>query len=177
MPDFVNTTPESPHPQQNSEKSSNIEYTEPDVQPAKTEQEKTLEQEQNSQELAAEQPSTAPQQQQPQGDHVVKLKERVATPHTKSERLAEIEQIMSGGLADIYATLDADQQQEVKVEGEKAANQIEQLIEQGTVVAKKVLEILRDWLRKIPGVNKYFLEQESKLKTDKIMAIIRKTQE
>jgi len=177
MADFINSSPEIPNPQQVPEKSSNIEYAEPGAQTPQVENEKALEGEKNSQELAAEQPSTAPQQQPAQSSHVSALKERVATPHTKSERVQEIELIMSDGLADIYSTLDVTQQQAVKVEGEKAANEIEGLIEQGAVVAKKVLSILRNWLTKIPGVNKFFLEQESKLKTDKIMAITRKTQE
>ena len=127
--------------------------------------------------MSQEQPSSAPAQQSSHANHISTLKERVPTPHTKTERLVEIEKIMSDGLSDVYSTLDPSQQQEVKVEGEKAANEIEGLIEQGQVVAKKILHILRVWLTKIPGVNKFFLEQESKLKTDKIMAITRKIQE
>ena len=102
------------------------------------------------------------------------LSRRITGLEKERQRLAEIEEIMSDGLADVYSTLDSKQQQEVKEEGEKAANEIESIIEQGVVVAKKILNILRDWLKIIPGVNKYFLEQESKLKTDKIMAITRK---
>jgi len=28
-----------------------------------------------------------------------------------------------------------------------------------------------DWLKILPGVNKFFLEQEAKIKTDKILAL------
>lgn len=107
--------------------------------------------------------------------HVGKLTERVATPHTKSERLIEIEKVMSEGLEEIYAVLPVEAQAAVKYEGEVAAAKIEYLIESGKEISKKVLSILRSWLAKIPGVSKFFLEQESKRKTDKIMAIARKT--
>ncbi|MDP3995478.1 MAG: hypothetical protein Q8P78_02585 [bacterium] len=107
--------------------------------------------------------------------HISPLKERVATPHTKSERLIEIEKIMSDGLSELYAALPPEAQAMIKLEGEKAANHIEKLIESGKAAGKKVLSILRDWLHKVPGVNAYFLEQESKRKTDKIMAMARKS--
>ena len=122
-------------------------------------------------------PSVAQHQGQPkaQDNHISQLKDRVATPHTKSERLIEIEKIMTNNLDQVYSKLDAQTQAMVKAEGEKTANKIETLIEQGTALAKGVLGLIRGWLNKIPGMNKFFLEQESKLKTDKIMAIERKT--
>ena len=107
--------------------------------------------------------------------HIRPLTERVPTPETKSERLIDIEKIMTEGLEEIYATLPPEVQAAVKYEGEVAAAKIEALIENGKSISKKVLAILRAWLEKIPGVNKFFLEQESKRKTDKIMAIARKT--
>jgi hypothetical protein len=33
------------------------------------------------------------------------------------------------------------------------------------------LKLIREWLLIIPGVNKYFLEQEAKIKTDKIQQL------
>ena len=32
-----------------------------------------------------------------------------------------------------------------------------------------VMELVYEWLRMIPKINKYFLEQEAKIKTDKIV--------
>ncbi|PIZ81553.1 MAG: hypothetical protein COY02_01435, partial [Parcubacteria group bacterium CG_4_10_14_0_2_um_filter_41_6] len=74
-----------------------------------------------------------------------------------------------------YQNLDPQTQEMIKKQGEQTATAIEQLIEQGKAMAKGVLGLIRAWLHKIPGMNKFFLEQESKLKTDKIMAIERKT--
>lgn len=78
---------------------------------------------------------------------------------------------MASGLEEIYVNLDDSTKQMLKIEGEKTATQIEILLEQGKDVAKKILHLIRAWLHKIPGVNKFFLEQESKIKTDKIMAM------
>lgn len=105
---------------------------------------------------------------------VVPLAERVPHPQTKSEKLVGIEKVMSENMEAIFFSLNAKQQQIVKAEGEKTANQIELLLEQGKAVAKKVLALIRAWLHKIPGVNSFFLEQESKIKTDKILAMTRK---
>ncbi|MBI4122435.1 MAG: hypothetical protein HY462_00385 [Parcubacteria group bacterium] len=107
--------------------------------------------------------------------YVEPLIARVPLPRTKSERLVEIEKIMSEGIESVYTTLPAAVQESVKREGEKTASAIEQLVESGKAAAKKVLILLRAWLEKIPGVNAFFLEQESKIKTDRIMAIARKT--
>ena len=95
-------------------------------------------------------------------------------PQNKSERLVSIEKVMASGLEEIYANLDSGTQQMLKDEGEKTASQIEALLEKGKDAAKKILRLIRQWLHKIPGVNKFFLEQESKIKTDRIMGMMRK---
>ena len=56
-------------------------------------------------------------------------------------------------------------------EGERVAREIEAIIHTGRAIAVKVLELIKRWLRLIPGVNKFFLEQEAKIKTDKIIKI------
>jgi len=104
---------------------------------------------------------------------VAPLSERVVAPQSKSERLQAIESALAGGLEEIYGQLDAPTRQLLKIEGEKTATQIEILLEQGKDVAKKILHLIRAWLHRIPGVNKFFLEQESKIKTDRIMAMKR----
>lgn len=122
-------------------------------------------------EAPREVPSTAPSA---PPSHVVPIEERVVAPATKSERLHGIEKVMASGLEEIYASLDPHTKAIVKTEGEKTATQIEQLLESGKTVAKKILHLIRSWLQKIPGVNKFFLEQESKIKTDRIIAMSRK---
>lgn len=108
-----------------------------------------------------------------QAAHVVTLNERTAPVADKSERLAAIEKTLSQGLEQIYFGLDQAAQAAVKRAGEETARKIETLLESGKFAAKKILHLIRAWLAKIPGANKFFLEQESKIKTDRIMAMAR----
>ena len=56
-------------------------------------------------------------------------------------------------------------------EGERTAHQIELILQAGKSIAAKVLEAIKYWLKLVPGVNKFFMEQEAKIKTDKILGI------
>ncbi len=89
----------------------------------------------------------------------------------KSETLIRVEKILEEDLSEIYFKMPPDKQKEFKEKGEETASKIEKLIKAGKAVAKKILKLIRDWLKLIPGVNKFFLEQEAKIKTDKIMAM------
>ena len=91
---------------------------------------------------------------------------RPVSPHQE-----KVEMIMEEGLGDLYASMTAQQQTKFKEEGEEAASKISALLTETKVKVKKIVDILRDWLKLIPGVNKYFLEQEAKLKADKIIDI------
>lgn len=104
------------------------------------------------------------------------VKKAVAPPPlvAKSPTFQEIEIILQEGLEEIYASLDERQQAEFRRKGEETASKIEQLIVTFKTKVKTILKLIRDWLKSIPGVNKFFLEQESKIKTDRIMALAQK---
>ncbi len=96
----------------------------------------------------------------------------VASP--KDPVLVVIEQILSDGLGDLYHEMSPAAQEKFKVKGEETASKIQQMIASARVQARLILKLIRDWLRVIPGVNRFFLEQESKIKTDKILAYTEK---
>ena len=58
-----------------------------------------------------------------------------------------------------------------KLKGEEVARNIEQVVAAGKSKAKQILHWIKDWLKLIPGVNRFFLEQEAKIKTDKIIGM------
>jgi len=93
----------------------------------------------------------------------------VAPVITKSEDLIAIEKILSEGLEDLYKKLPDNRKTEFKQKGEEAASTIEKLMQSAKVQMKKVIGVIRDWLLMIPGVNKFFLEQEIKIKADKLL--------
>jgi hypothetical protein len=90
---------------------------------------------------------------------------------TKDELTKEIEDVLAEDLGDIYKNLPPEKQQKFKEEGEKTATMIKQMIETGKFHGRKLVHMIIRWLKLIPGVNKFFLEQESKIKADKLIEI------
>jgi len=97
----------------------------------------------------------------------------VPTPITpaKSPVLEEIEDVLEEDLQDIYFQLPPEKQAEFAQKGEETATKIEMLLGYAKIKVNKILELIKNWLKMIPGINKYFLEQEAKIKTDKILKI------
>ncbi len=93
----------------------------------------------------------------------------VAPPKDRLER--EIESVLEEDLADMYKSLPAEKQKEFREEGEKTAAAIRVLAIHAKKHASKILHLIKRWLRLIPGVNRFFLEQEAKIKTDKIVLV------
>jgi hypothetical protein len=83
----------------------------------------------------------------------------------------EVEAVLTENIGDIYKQLPADRKTLFKQKGESVAEQITAMIKGGMLQIKKILKLIREWLLIIPGVNKYFLEQEAKIKTDKIQQL------
>ncbi|OGL79771.1 hypothetical protein A3J43_03480 [Candidatus Uhrbacteria bacterium RIFCSPHIGHO2_12_FULL_54_23] len=94
-----------------------------------------------------------------------------ATPAEKSVQLQRIEAVLQSDLEDLYFQMDEAHRTLFKEEGEKTARAIDQLMAAARATAQKILYLIQRWLRLIPGINKFFLEQEAKIKTDKMMAL------
>ena len=86
-------------------------------------------------------------------------------------REKEIEKTLEVGLEDIYKNMSIEKRGEFKRAGEETADKINKLLEKTKVKAKKIINLIKKWLSLIPGVNKFFLEQEAKIKTDEIMKL------
>lgn len=87
------------------------------------------------------------------------------------ERGAEIERILEQDLSDVYFNLPEDKREEFRVRGEQTAQEINSLMSSAKATAHRIVKLIKSWLLLIPGVNKFFLEQEAKLKADKIIKI------
>ena len=90
----------------------------------------------------------------------------------------EVEKILEADLGEIFVIMPPAQQQEFKARGEETTSNITRLLNSGKIkfkeLSKKVFNLIVDWLKIIPGVNKYFLEQEAKIKSEKILALKKK---
>lgn len=95
-------------------------------------------------------------------------------PQIKDQVTVQIEHIMEEGLKDAYLELTPVEQQEFKIKGEETALQIRELLKRGRVKIKQIFKLLIEWLIMLPGVNKFFAEQEAKIKADKILELKQK---
>ena len=59
-----------------------------------------------------------------------------------------------------------------KKKGEEASIEISKMVRNLQLNVKRALQLIRDWLLTVPKVNKFFLEQEAKIKVDKINLLI-----
>lgn len=113
----------------------------------------------------------------------VKVKSKTSTPvqpqpqaplAPKTQTRKEIEEVLSDGLIPLYQSMTPDEQVKFRNAGDAAAAKIEVMVTTFKATAKKIVDIIRVWLLNIPRVNNLFLEQESKLKTDKILDLQKK---
>ena len=86
-------------------------------------------------------------------------------------RAQEIDKVLSEGLNDIFLKMDSGQQAAFKKAGEETVAKINNLLSETKIKVNKIIDLIKKWLKMIPGVNKFFLEQEAKIKTDKIVRI------
>lgn len=92
----------------------------------------------------------------------------------KSQQLQDIENLMTKDLGEVYQRLSPEDQQKFKAKGEEVAQEIDSLMQRAKLTAKRVLHLIRSWLKFLPGVNKFFLEQEAKIKAEEIVHYARR---
>jgi ElaB/YqjD/DUF883 family membrane-anchored ribosome-binding protein len=132
---------------------------------------------QKSPETAAEQPVESSNSAAKERALEVKkqVKERPARSRQKplqqkSEVVKAVEEILSDGLLDVYLELPKEDQEKFKEKGEEVAQKIGEMVEHGRIRIKKVLDWIKSWLSMLPGMNAFFLEQEAKIKADRIIS-------
>lgn len=97
--------------------------------------------------------------------------EEEPAPIAKSETLVQIENVLAEHLDDLFGQMTSQQQIMFKQKGEETASKIEKLVQEVKVKVKEIFDLIRGWLKLIPGVNKFFIEQEAKIKTDRVLVL------
>jgi len=90
---------------------------------------------------------------------------------SQKKREEAIDKILAEGLDEVFIGMTPGKQKEFKQKGEETTKKIYKLLGDTKVKMSKIVSLIRKWLRIIPGVNKFFLEQESKIKADKVIDI------
>jgi len=98
-------------------------------------------------------------------------------PAAKDAYHIRVERILEDNLLDVYLAMPPAVRIRFKSEGEATALKLRAMIERAKIKAKDVLLLVLKWLKMIPHVNRYFLEQEAKIKTDKIMLLAKERQQ
>lgn len=92
----------------------------------------------------------------------------------KSPDVQAVESILEENLKDVFASLTLEQQQEFKREGEVTARRVTSLLQSVKVKVNEITKLIMRWLKRIPGISQYFIEQETKIKTDKLLELRRR---
>ncbi|MCB9802668.1 hypothetical protein H6761_01440 [Candidatus Nomurabacteria bacterium] len=83
--------------------------------------------------------------------------------------LKKVESILSENMESAFLSMDSATQLVFKQKGEETAKKIFVLLKSGKAKMKKIIDLIFQWLRIIPKVNKHFLQQEAKIKADAIL--------
>lgn len=92
-------------------------------------------------------------------------------PVEKGEFLIQLENILADGLGDIYNSMEPAARYKFKIRGEEIALKIERMFQQAKIKIKKIINWIKNWLKLIPGVSRFFLEQSAKIKMDQILTL------
>lgn len=94
----------------------------------------------------------------------------VAAP--KDEVTIKVEKIMEEGLGELYASLPDKAKPIFREKGEQAATEIAGMVRSFKLNVSRVIRLIRDWLLVVPKVNRFYLEQEAKIKTDELIDLV-----
>ncbi len=99
----------------------------------------------------------------------ISTKQTIVVSQEEKERLKKIDKILSAGLEDAYLSLSPELKKEFKVKGEETTIKINMLLNKVKVNFGKIVKLIKKWLLIIPRINPFFLEQEAKIKADRIL--------
>lgn len=164
LPNLMSPKPETINPPvENFETQIPEQETQPSAEIPETEKSLPLKEQSEPESI----PETAPQSIPEQFASAIKTPQ---IPQIKDELSQRIETIMEEDLRETYSELDPVQKQKFKIKGEETVKKIKELLKKTKTSFQKIVKLLLEWLKILP-VDRYYLEQEAKIKADKIMAL------
>jgi len=112
-----------------------------------------------------------PLEEQAGGSEMAAYAATAAVQKKIKEREKKVEKILEENLEEIYINLSPAKQAEFRAKGEETARAINAILEKAKFKIKDIISLIKKWLSVIPGVNKFFLDQEAKIKADKILSL------
>jgi len=105
---------------------------------------------------------------------IININSPVKTPVAityQQKRIQEIDSILSDGLNEVFLKMKPAEQKIFKKKGEETVLKINELLNETRIKINKIISLIRKWLSLVVGINKFFLEQEVKIKADRIMRL------
>jgi len=90
----------------------------------------------------------------------------------KEKIVADLEGVLEEDLKELFLSLDKSKQQQFKQKGEEIVAWLRVQVATNKLVERQLLDQIHTWLKIVPDVNRFFLEQIAKIKTDKILIVI-----
>lgn len=90
----------------------------------------------------------------------------------KDEVTIEVEKILEYGLGDYIPDMPEEARERFLKKGGEVASQLSTMVRTLNVQVNLVVTLIKEWLLTIPGVNRYYIEQEAKIKTDQIVDLV-----
>ena len=94
----------------------------------------------------------------------------------KTHLRRELEMVLAEDVFDFMKQASPTQQLEIRRRGREVLDQIETMIRQTKINVRKIIQLILSWLKLLPISNKYFLEQEAKIKAEEILRIAAENQ-
>jgi len=94
-------------------------------------------------------------------------------PVTKDELRLKVERLLEENLWELYLSLPPEARNRFREAGDRVATEMRNLIDAEKVKPVDIHKSVDTWLKTIPKVNPWFLLQESKIKTDGVLALMR----
>ena len=107
--------------------------------------------------------------QTPSSVPVSEEEEKISNLPVNNHLREAIDDILEEGLADIYLNMSPSEQSRFKIKGEETTKNIVSLLSKTKVKIRKIVQAIIEWLKMISGVNRFFIKQTAKIKTDKIL--------
>ena len=101
---------------------------------------------------------------------ILKSSKATQATFTIIETFAKLKKL-SRNLNSISNELSKEQQQNFKQTGEETVAQISILLDKAKIKVEQIVNLIKKWLGLIPNANYYYLEQEAKIKADKIIKL------
>ena len=87
----------------------------------------------------------------------------------KSQLEKEIEDVLAEDLESLYWELSESERLVFKHKGEETASMVRLLLGEVNVRVQEIFRLIVEWLKLLPGISQFFVEQEAKIKTDKLL--------